>query len=73
MKRFLVQFNVHTPIQIVFLNNFENCRSPFKNETLHLERGGGCLPVCGTVFGFFHADPIPYKSYWSVSRTTKER
>jgi hypothetical protein len=26
------------PIQIVFLNFFENCRSPFKNETLHQER-----------------------------------
>jgi hypothetical protein len=29
---------VHTPVQIVFLNNFENCRSPFKNETLHQDR-----------------------------------
>ncbi len=35
MKRFKVYFNVHTPVQIVFLNNFVNCRSPFKNETLH--------------------------------------
>jgi hypothetical protein len=34
---FSVPFNVHTPIQIVFLNNVENCRSPFKNETLHKE------------------------------------
>jgi hypothetical protein len=25
MKRFSEHFNVHTPIQIVFLNNFENC------------------------------------------------
>jgi hypothetical protein len=33
-----VHFNVHTPIQIVLLNNFENCRSLFKNETLHQER-----------------------------------
>jgi hypothetical protein len=24
-------------IQIVFFKNFENCRSPFKNETLHQE------------------------------------
>jgi hypothetical protein len=31
MKRFSVHFNVHTPTQIVFLNNFENCRSSFKN------------------------------------------
>jgi hypothetical protein len=38
MKQFSVHFNVHIPIQIVFLNNFENCRSPFKNETLHEER-----------------------------------
>jgi hypothetical protein len=30
MKRFSVHFNVHTPIQIVFLNNFENCSSPLK-------------------------------------------
>jgi hypothetical protein len=37
MKRFSVHFNVHTPIQIVFLNNFENWRSPFKNETLYKE------------------------------------
>jgi hypothetical protein len=37
MKCFLVHFNVHTHIQVVFLNNFENCRSPFKNETLHQE------------------------------------
>jgi len=33
MKRFSVHFN----IQIVFFKNFENCRSPFKNETLHQE------------------------------------
>jgi hypothetical protein len=37
-ETFLVHYNVHTPIQIVFLNHFENCRSPFKNETLHQER-----------------------------------
>ncbi len=37
MKRFSVHFNVYTPIQIVFLNNFENCGSPFKNETMHQE------------------------------------
>ncbi len=37
MKRFSEHFNVHTGIQIVFLNNFENCKSPFKNETLHQE------------------------------------
>jgi hypothetical protein len=37
MKRFSVHFNVHTHIQVVLLNNFENCRSPFKNETLHQE------------------------------------
>jgi hypothetical protein len=35
---FLVYLNVHTLIQIVFLNNFENCRSLFKNETMHQER-----------------------------------
>jgi hypothetical protein len=27
---FQCKYNVHTPIQIVFLNNFENCRPPFK-------------------------------------------
>jgi hypothetical protein len=37
MKRFSVHSNLHKPIQIVFFNNFENCRSPFKNETLHQE------------------------------------
>jgi len=37
MKFFSVHLNVHTHIQVVFLNNFENCRSPFKNETLHQE------------------------------------
>jgi hypothetical protein len=30
MKHFSVHFNVHTPLQIVILNNFENCRSPSK-------------------------------------------
>jgi hypothetical protein len=25
-----VHFTVQTPLQIVFLNNFENCRSPSK-------------------------------------------
>jgi hypothetical protein len=37
MKRFSVQFNLHKPIQIVFIKNFENSRSPFINETLHQE------------------------------------
>jgi hypothetical protein len=37
MKRFSVHSNLHKPIQIVFLKIFENCRSPFKNETLHQE------------------------------------
>jgi hypothetical protein len=37
MTRFSVHFNLHKPIQIVFFKNFENCRSPFKNETLHQE------------------------------------
>jgi hypothetical protein len=37
-ETFLVNFNVHTPIHSVFSNNFEKCRSPFKNETLHQER-----------------------------------
>ncbi len=37
MKRFSVHFNLHKPIQIMFLNFFENYRSPFKNETLHQE------------------------------------
>ncbi len=36
-ETFYVHLNVHTPIQIVFLNNFVNCRSPFKNENLHQE------------------------------------
>jgi hypothetical protein len=30
IKRFSVHFTVQTPLQIVFLNNFENCRSPSK-------------------------------------------
>jgi hypothetical protein len=30
MKHLSVHFNVHPHIQIVFLNNFEYCRSPFK-------------------------------------------
>jgi hypothetical protein len=38
IKRFSVHFNLQTPIRIVFLNNFENCRSPLKNETLHRGR-----------------------------------
>jgi hypothetical protein len=29
-ERFSVHFNVHTPLQIVFLNNFENFRAPSK-------------------------------------------
>jgi hypothetical protein len=33
-EKFSVHFNVHTSIQIVFFNNFENCRSPFKNEKM---------------------------------------
>jgi hypothetical protein len=37
MKSFLVHFNLHKPVQIEFFKNFENCRSPFKNETLHQE------------------------------------
>ncbi len=37
MKRFSVHFNLHKPLQIVFFKNFENCRSPFKNEILHQE------------------------------------
>jgi hypothetical protein len=32
MKHFSVHFNLHKPIQIVFLKFFVNCRSPFKNE-----------------------------------------
>ncbi len=34
-KRFSVHFTLHKPIQIVVYKSFENCRSPFKNETLH--------------------------------------
>ena len=37
MRRFSVHFNLHKPIQIVFFKNFENCRPPFKNETLYQE------------------------------------
>jgi hypothetical protein len=37
MKRFSVHFNLHKPIQIVFFKNLGNCRSLFKNETLHQE------------------------------------
>ncbi len=32
-----IRVNVHTQIQVVFLNNFKNCRSHFKNENLHQE------------------------------------
>jgi len=34
-----VHFNLHKPIQTVFLDNLENGGSSFKNETLHKERG----------------------------------
>jgi hypothetical protein len=37
MERFSVYFKLHKPIQIVFFKNFENCSSPFKNETLYQE------------------------------------
>jgi hypothetical protein len=37
MTRFSVHFNLHKPMQIMFLTNFENCRPPFKNETLRQE------------------------------------
>ncbi len=37
MKRLSLHFDLHKPIQIVFFKNFENYRSPFKNETLHQE------------------------------------
>jgi hypothetical protein len=30
IKCFSLHFNVHAPLQIVFLNKFENCRSPSK-------------------------------------------
>jgi hypothetical protein len=36
-ETFFSAFNSHKPIQIVFFKNFENCRSPVKNETLHQE------------------------------------
>jgi hypothetical protein len=36
-ETFFSAFYWHKPIQIVFFKNFENCRSPFKNETLHQE------------------------------------
>jgi hypothetical protein len=35
---FLVHFNVHIPLQIVILNNFENCRSP--SIDLHRKMAG---------------------------------
>jgi hypothetical protein len=34
---FIALSSAHTPIQIVFLNNFEIFRFPFKNEVLHKE------------------------------------
>jgi hypothetical protein len=37
MKRFSGHYNLQKPIQIVSLKIFENCRSPFKNETLNQE------------------------------------
>ncbi len=36
-EAFFSALNVHTPIQIVFLNNFANCRSPFKNESCDVQ------------------------------------
>jgi hypothetical protein len=36
-ERFSVHFNLQKSIQIVYFKNFENCRSPFKNEILHQE------------------------------------
>jgi hypothetical protein len=33
IKRFSVHFTVQTPLQIVLLNNFENCRSPSKMKS----------------------------------------
>jgi hypothetical protein len=40
MKCFSVHFNVHTAHTYTncILKQFENCRSPFQNETLHQER-----------------------------------
>ncbi len=46
MTRFSVHFNVHTLMQIVFLNNFENCRSPFKNEPCKFPRQVKILESC---------------------------
>ncbi len=36
MKYFSVHSDVYTPLQIVFLNNFENCRSPSKMKPFTL-------------------------------------
>ncbi len=36
-ETFFSALNLHKPLQIVFFKNFENCRAPFKNETLHQE------------------------------------
>jgi hypothetical protein len=38
MKHFSVHFNVHTPMQIVFLNNLKIVGPLIQNETLHQER-----------------------------------
>ncbi len=46
MKRFSVHFNLHKPIQIVYFKNFENFRSPFKNETLHQESSQDRKEIC---------------------------
>ncbi len=45
MKGFPEHFNVHTSLKIVFLNNCENFRSPFNNETLRQERSRDRLKI----------------------------
>jgi hypothetical protein len=45
-ETFFSAFYWHKPIQIVFFKNFENCGSPFKNETLHQENSKEQLESC---------------------------
>ena len=76
MKRFSVHFNLHKPIQIVFFKNFANCRSPFKNETLHQESSEDrykTLEICNVqnidnqVKAVNGAHMMEYKNKWQTT------
>ena len=69
MKRFSVHFNLHKPIQIVFFKNFENCRSPFKNETLHQKSSKDCnvQNIDNQVKAVNGAHMKEYKNKWQTT------